>query len=79
MPRAVQIEHEQEPELGRLVDDRSDQGDRQAKRVRGPQSTGARPGAGLVGVCPVTQRHSAALRIASHSRSACASRGETSG
>src|ERR1700730_1922416 len=75
-----EIDHEQEPELGRLVDRRGRYGHRERERGQRPPKEGrARTGCRAHGSVFGHHRYSAALRIASHSRSALASRGETSG
>src|SRR6516164_6708356 len=75
-----QIDREQEPELGRLVDRRGRHGDHERERGQRPPKEGrARTGRRVYGSVFRHHRYSAALRIASHSRSALASRGETSG
>ena len=68
----AEIEAEQHPELERLVDDGAGQRHAEAEAAERPPRQG-RSHIGGGG------HYSAALRIASHSRSAWASRGETSG
>ena len=63
-PRVAQPEAEQQPELARLIERGSHHGNGETEAGEGtPEHLG----------------HSAALRMASHSRSARASRGDTSG
>src|SRR5262249_450351 len=74
------IEYEQEPELDRLIDRRGRHGHRNPDGgPRPPEQGPARPGRRVYGPVFPPQRYPAALGIASHSRSAWASRGETSG
>src|SRR6185437_9050467 len=60
----TEIEHKQQIKLARLVDEADDPSDREAKAGERTEEI---------------QFHLAASRMAFHSRSACASRGETSG
>src|SRR5262249_34459988 len=74
------IEFEQEPELDRLIDRRGRHGHRKREWGQRPPKQGrARTGRRVYGSVFRHHRYSAASRIASTSRSAWASRGETSG